>query len=157
VRRRIYAAALKRGFGVAVAVACMGPATSFAQSTSEKAIKTRQSAYYLMSQQMARINATLKGEGAFDWASLVESADAVELIGRIVVHYYPPGSDQGDTKARPDIWKEAPRFRQLSEDLQAESTKLKVAINGGDLALIKAAYGATSKSCKACHDVYKER
>ena len=151
------AAALKQGFGVAVAAACMGPAVLSAQSTSEKAIKTRQSAYYLMSQQMARINATLKGEAAFDKASLVESADAVELIARIVVDYYPPGSDQGNTKARPDIWKEAPRFKQLAEDLEAESAKLKLAINGGNLDLIKAAYGATSKSCKACHDVFKER
>ena len=32
------------------------------KSAAEKAIRTRQSAYYLMSQQMARINATLKGE-----------------------------------------------------------------------------------------------
>src|SRR5262245_48354941 len=144
----MFAGALKQGFGVALAVVCMGPVMSSAQSTSAKAIKTRQSAYYLMSQQMAHINATLKGDAAFDKASLVESADAVVLIGRLVVNYYPPGSDQGDTKARPDIWKEAPRFKQLAEDLQAESTKLKTAINGGNLDLIKAAYGATSKSCK---------
>jgi len=45
----------------------------------------------------------------------------------------------------------------LAEDLEAESAKLKLAINGGNLDLIKAAYGATSKSCKACHDVFKER
>jgi cytochrome c556 len=136
-----------------VACVCM-PDLASAQAAPEKAIRARQSGYYLMSQQMARINATLKGELAFDKTTLETSAEAVELIGRLVVDDYPAGSDQG-TRARPEIWKEAARFRQLAQASQSESAKLKAAVRGGDLDAVRAAYGATSKSCKACHDVYR--
>ena len=148
---------MRQGLLGAVGVCMCMPTLTYAQSAAEKAIRTRQSAYYLMSQQMARINATLKGESAFDRASLAISADAVDLISRIVVDYYPAGSDQGSTKAKPEIWTEAPRFKQLAQALQSESANLKLAVKGGDLDAIRTAYGATSKSCKACHDSYKDR
>lgn len=126
-----------------------------AQAMPEKAIKVRQSGYYLMGAQMARINATLKGDLPFDQASLALSADALELLGRIVTDHYPPGSDLGNTRAKADVWKDASRFKDLAVASQGEALKLKTAIHGGDLDVIKKAFGATSKSCKACHDVFK--
>jgi len=137
-----------------VASLCI-PGLAAAESATEKAIRTRQSSYYLMGQQMARISATLKGDAAFDKAALETSAEAVDLIGRLVLDYYPAGSDQGSTKAKPEIWKETPRFKQMAQALQAESAKLKAAVHGGDLDAIKTAFGATSKSCKACHDAFR--
>lgn len=121
----------------------------------EKAIKARQAGYYLMGVQMARINATVKGDLPLDKASLQTSAEALELIGRLVADHFPPGSEQGETKARPELWKEMAKFRQLQQASQGEAVKLKAAVNSGDMALIKTAYGATTKSCKACHDAYK--
>ena len=146
---------LKRLATLAAAVCWCLPGLAPAQTASEKAIRARQSAYYLMAQQMAHINATIKGDITFDKAALEKSADAVDLIGRLVPDYYPAGSEQGNTKAKPEIWKEAPRFGQLSQALQGETAKLRAAVRGGDLAAIKAAFGATSKSCKACHEAYK--
>jgi cytochrome c556 len=132
------------------------PGLVSAESATEKAIRARQSSYYLMGQQMARIGATLKGDVAFDKAALETSADAVDVIGRLVIDYFPAGSDQGsNTKAKAEIWKETPRFRQMAQAMQAESAKLKAAVHGGDLDAIKAAFGATAKSCKACHDAYR--
>jgi len=148
-------AAGRQGVLVAV-VACMCmPELSSAQAVPEKAIRARQSGYYLMSQQMARINATIKGDLAFDKTALETSAEALDVIGRLVVDNYPTGSDQGSTKAKPEIWKETRRFKQLAQASQGEAARLKAAVRGGDLDAIKAAYGATSKSCKSCHDVYR--
>jgi cytochrome c556 len=157
VKQRAMGAAMRQGVGVALVAAgllCM-PEFASAQAVPEKAIRARQSSYYLMGQEMSRINAMLKGDLAFDKSTLETSAEAVELIGRIVVDYYPAGSDQGTTKAKPEIWKETPRFKQLAQALQSESVKLKAAVHGGDRDAIRAAYGATSKSCKACHDAYR--
>jgi cytochrome c556 len=142
----------------AVAITCMSvPQSAGAESAQERAIRARQSAYYLMGQQMGRINAALRGDAALDRTSLQMSVEAVEMIGRLVVDYYPAGSDQGSTKARPEIWNEAPRFRQMVQGMQNETAKLKAAVRAGDLDAIKDAFGATSKSCKACHDAYRTR
>jgi cytochrome c556 len=141
---------------VVIACICM-PALSSAQTAPEKAIRARQSGYYLMGQELARIGATVKGDLAFDKTALETSAEALEVIGRLVVDNYPAGSDQGSTKAKPDIWRETPRFKQLAQASQSEAAKLRAAVRGGDLDAIKAAYGATSKSCKSCHDAYRAR
>jgi cytochrome c556 len=147
-----------RRIRLAMAIAATSlPALASAQSAPERAIKARQASYYLMGHQMARINATVKGDLPFDQPSLQMSADLLDLAGRMVGESFPAGSDQGSTKAKPEIWKEAPRFRQLALASQAEVVKLKAAVQGGELAAIKAAYGATSKSCKACHDVFKDQ
>lgn len=146
-------------WGTSVAlIMCMGmPALACAQTAPEKAIRARQSGYYLMGQEMARIGATVKGDLAFDKTALETSAEVVDVIGRLVVDHYPAGSDQGSTKAKREIWSETPRFRQLAQASQGETAKLRTAVRVGDLDAIKAAYGATSKSCKSCHDAYKAR
>ncbi|HJV97189.1 MAG TPA: cytochrome c [Albitalea sp.] len=139
-----------------VACVCLPELASAQAATPEKAIRARQSSFYLMGQQMSRINAMLKGDQAFDKSALLTSAEAVDVIGRLVVDYFPAGSEQGGTtKAKPEIWKETPRFTQMAQALQSDAAKLRAAVHGGDLNTIKAAYGATSKSCKACHDAYR--
>ncbi|MBT9525238.1 MAG: cytochrome c [Rhizobacter sp.] len=147
---------LKR-IAVCVVVATIGvTATASPQVLApEKAIRARQAAYFLMGMQMARINATVKGDVPFDKSTMQISVEALDLIGRMVTDNFPPGSDQGTTKAKPEVWKEAPRFKQLALESQSEAAKLKAAVHAGDMSTIKAAYGATSKSCKACHDTFK--
>lgn len=125
------------------------------QVAPEKAIKARQSAYFLMGQEMALINASIKGNAQVDKADLQMSADALELLSRIAVENFPAGSDQGATKAKPEIWKDAGHFKQLADAMTAETSKLKSAVASGDVSAMKAAYGATSRSCKACHDSFK--
>jgi cytochrome c556 len=84
-------------------------------------------------------------------------AQALDVLGRLVAESYPPGSDQGSTKAKPDIWKNSQRFRQLATESQSETARLKVAVETGDLEAIKGAYRATGQSCKACHDQFKAK
>lgn len=150
------AAGRQHGVLLAAALVVVMPTQSSAQTTSEKAIRARQSGYFLMGQQMSRISATVKGDQAFDKASLALSAELIDLVSRVVVDNYPDGSDKGSTKAKPGIWKETPRFKQLAQASQIEAAKLKAAVHSGEIEALKAAFGSTAKSCKACHDVFKE-
>jgi cytochrome c556 len=127
------------------------------EASPERAIKTRQATYFLMGQQLAKINATVKGDLPFDKASLELSADVLVMLSKLAPQSYPVGSDQGATKAKADIWKDMVKFNKLAQDSQVEAGKLKAAVVTGDMALIKAAYGATSHSCKSCHDAYKDK
>jgi cytochrome c556 len=150
--------AMRRQGTLAAVVACMClPSLSSAQAAPERAIRARQAGYYLMGLEMARIGATVKGDLAFDRAALETSAEALDVIGRLVVDNYPTGSDQGSTKAKPEVWSETPRFKQFAQASQSEAARLRAAVRGGDLDAIKVAYGAMSKSCKSCHDVYRAR
>jgi cytochrome c556 len=155
MKKSVHSMVLACGAMAAVVAAMSAPAWAAGELAPEKAIRARQSAYYLMGQQMARINATVKGDLPFDKSSLESSAEALDAVSRIATEYFPVGSDQGDTKAKPNVWKEAPRFQQLAQASQADTAKLKAAVRTGDLGAIKAAFGATGQSCKACHDSFK--
>lgn len=144
-------------FGSAMClVLAAAPAGAAGEAAPEKLIKARQSAYFLMGQQMARINATVKGDLPFDKPALGLSAEALEVMSRIVADQFPAGTDQGNTRAKPEVWKDQAKFKQLMVASQTEASKLKTAVHGGDLAAIKAAYGSTSRACKACHDSFKD-
>jgi cytochrome c556 len=121
----------------------------------DKAIKARQSGYFLMGQQMARINATIKGDMPLDKEELQKSAELLELLSRMTPDNFPAGSEQGATKAKPEIWTDSGHFKQLAEATAAEASKLKSAVATGNLSLMKVAYGNASRSCKACHDSFK--
>ena len=64
------------------------------------------------------------------------------------------GSDKGETKANPEVWSNAAKFKEASEKMQGEMTKLAAAAKTGNLDSIKASVGAVGGSCKACHDVF---
>jgi cytochrome c556 len=67
-----------------------------------------------------------------------------------------PGTDKGaPTKARAEIWTEQAKFKDAGEKAMAETAKLASAAKTGNLDAIKAAFGATAASCKACHDAYR--
>jgi cytochrome c556 len=155
MRRALFRSAwAARGVLVAAGLLAFPVAASF-QQAPERTIKARQSAYFLMGQQMARFNATLKGDLAFDKPSLQLSADTLELLSRVVVDQFPAGSDQAPTRAKPDVWKDPAKFRQLGEATHAEAMKLKQAVASGDMAALKLAYSGTTRSCKMCHDQFK--
>lgn len=138
---------------LATIIACSIGST-WAQVPAEKAVKYRQSAFTLMGQHMSRISAALKGEAPSDKASLEFSADIIELMSRAAFEGFVPGGDQTGSKAQPEVWKEMPKFKELTRAMQAEAVKLRAAAKSGDSAKVKAAFGATAKSCKACHDPY---
>ena len=59
------------------------------------------------------------------------------------------------TTAKPEIWKEQAKFKDLSDKMQAELVKVQAAAKTNNLDNIKAAFGPLGASCKACHDAYR--
>lgn len=130
---------------------------AFAQVAAERAVRYRQSAYYLMGQNLSQMNLMLKGETPFNKAAVEMNAETIVLMGRLVAHAYPAGSDGGESKAKPEIWKEGDKFRQLQQAAQVEADKLHVAAKAGDQQILRARFSDMSKSCKVCHDQYKSK
>lgn len=141
-----------------IAMALLGLAMNvWAQVPAERAVKYRQSAYYLMGQNLSQMNLMLKGEAPFDKAAAELNAETIVLMSRLVAHAFPAGSDGGDSKAKPEVWKEGDKFRQLQQASQGEADKLHAAAKAGDQQLLRVRFGDLSKSCKACHDQFKSK
>jgi cytochrome c556 len=122
----------------------------------EDAIKYRKAAFTVMASHFGRIGAMVQGKAPFDAKAAAEHADIAMMMSKLPYTAFPQGTDKGDTKAKPEIWTEADKFRGAATKMQDEMAKLNAAAKTGNLDTIKAAFGPVGQSCKACHDEYRK-
>ena len=122
----------------------------------EDAIKYRKAALTVMATHFGRVAAMANGRVPFDAKAAADNAAIAEAMSKLPWAAFVEGSDKGDTKAKADIWSDSGRFKDASEKMQGEMSKLAVAARTGSMDSIKAAVGATAGTCKACHDVFRK-
>lgn len=122
---------------------------------TEDAIKYRQSAMFIQGQHVGRLGAMANGRIPFDATVAVANAEVVAQISRLPWAGFGPGTEGG--KAKPEIWKEQAKFKELSDRLMAETDKLLVATKTGNLDALKTAMGSLGETCKACHDSFRNK
>lgn len=143
-------------FIAAATLAAMATPASAQFAKPEDAIKYRQSALSVMGTHFSRVGAMANGRVPFDAKAAAENADIVAEMAKLPWAGFGPGTDKGgNTKAKPEIWAEQAKFKEGSDKLIAESTKLAAAAKTGNLDTIKTAFAATAATCKACHDAYR--
>jgi len=126
---------------------------------AEDAIKYRQSALTVLGAHFARLGAMANGKAPYDAAQAAADADVVLVASRLPWHAFGDGTDKGrETAARPEIWKEQAKFKERGDAMQAQvAEQLVPAAKSGNLDQLKAAFGPTAQSCKACHDDFRRR
>ena len=134
---------------------CAPFAASAQLNSSDAAIRHRKAAFTLMNTYFVRMYQVTEGERPYKPEEMIESARLVEMISKLPWTGFAPGSDSGNTKAKPDIWLEEERFKQLAERMQGEVSRLHAATQTRDLRIIKAAFGRARESCQACHKVFR--
>jgi cytochrome c556 len=145
-----------RRFGVAALLVAALPLSASAQfAKKEDAIKYRQSAFALMGAHMGRIGAVTKGDVPFKAADVQASAALIATLSTLPWEGFGPGTEGG--KAKPAIWKEGDKVNAGADKLVKAAADLNTAAKSGNLDQIKKAFGATSQTCKSCHDSYKDK
>jgi len=140
------------------AVAIAAPLSSYAQfQNAEAAVKYRQGAFTVMGAHFASIGAVVKGEKPYDKLSVEQDAAVIETLAKLPWHAFTPNSATPASKAKPEVWSEADKFKAAAEKMQGETVKLSAAARSGDLAAIKASFGATAQTCKSCHDNFRNK
>jgi cytochrome c556 len=136
------------------ALTSLGAAAQFQKP--EDAIKYRQSALYVMANQLGKVGAMAQGKAPFDPKIAADSASVVVVMSKLPWVAFGEGTDKGmPTRAKPDIWKEPAKFKDLQTNMMAEAEKFDAAAKTGNLDNIKAAIGDLGKACKACHDDFR--
>ncbi|RLQ21524.1 cytochrome c [Seongchinamella sediminis] len=118
----------------------------------------RQSYFTLLAMNFGPIGSMVKGEMPWDDAKLnLFAGDLAALAKMDVSRAFPPGSDKGTTRAKPEIWDNKDDFEAKMQDMREAVTALQVAAGSGDKKIIAEATGAAGEACKACHDEYKAK
>ena len=124
---------------------------------AEDAIKYRQASFTLMASHFGRLGSMANGRVPYDAKVAAEHAEIVAYMVKLPWAAFVEGSDKGETKAKPEVWKEAANFKEASEKMQAAVAKLDAAAKLGSIDALKAAFGPAAASCKACHDSFKNK
>ncbi len=123
---------------------------------AKDAIKFRQSAFFLMGSMFGQINGMAQGKVPMNEAVLKSNAANLNMLIQLPFHAFPEGSDEGKTKAKPEIWMEAKKFNDAKDASQAAVAKLNTAVAAGNLKELKALAAGVGKTCKGCHDQFKQ-
>ena len=106
---------------------------------------------------MKLVSRELKGVTP-DLAKVRNGAGTIARLAPQVTDWFSPGTgpDVGKTEAKAAIWQKPEDFAAKRDTFQRAAAAFNSAARGNDLAAIKAAHGDLGKSCKACHDLYRE-
>jgi cytochrome c556 len=140
---------------LALGVACTAPA--WAQfKNAEHAVKYRQAAFTVMGKHFASLGAMASGKAPFDAAKAQADASVVAAVSALPWSGFGPETETIKSDAKMEVWLEKTAFDQGAQRLTAATAELAKAAQTGNLDQIKQAFGATAKTCKACHDSYRD-
>ncbi len=142
-------------FAFSVATISFTASAQFAKP--EDAIKYRKAAFTVMGTHFNRLGAMAQGKAPFEVKSAIDNAEIVAEMVKLPWAAFAEGTDAGDTKAKPEIWKQSAKFKEAAEKLQVEATKLSAAAKTGKEDVFKTAFSATAGACKSCHDDFKAK
>jgi len=123
----------------------------------EDAVKYRKAALSVMAEHNKRLGQMAQGKVPFDAKLASENAEIVANMSKLPWAAFVEGSDAGDTKAKPEVWKQNAKFKEVAEKFQADTAKLAAAAKTGKEDAFKAAFTASSGNCKSCHDDFKNK
>ena len=114
---------------------------------------------------MERIGKTFKAtgrtlkSGSPDLALVLSSAATIAQLSVKTMSWFPAGTgpDIGKTGAKPDIWQKPDDFVVRDKAFQQAAAVFNAAAKSGDMTAIQARFGDLGKTCKACHDSYRNQ
>ena len=125
----------------------------------EQLIKWRQSAFQVVAWNSGRIKSSL--DGGYNKDQVLRSANLIAAIANSGLgSLFPAGTETGkgwhDTTVKPEAITNSAKFAEHGIDFAKESNELVRVVSGGaDAAAVKDQFGKLQKTCKSCHDDFR--
>jgi len=148
---------MKRVLYLLFAIVVVMPGQYAMAQKAEDAIKYRQGVFRVIGWNFGSMAAMAKDKKPYDAEEFARNAEIVAFMSKLPLEGFTPGSESGDTRAKPDIWLNMDDFKAKLEKMQQEVAALAKVAKNGDLATSKAQLGEAGQACKACHDKYREK
>ena len=130
-------------------------ADASAQQKPEEALKMRQGLFEALKMNFGPFGAFAKGAAPLP-ADAAQRAENMVALAKILPMAFAKGTEnlpKSETKAEAFTSADFPKG---FEALGAASAKLASAVASGDADAVKAAVGGVGKTCKGCHDTFRQ-
>lgn len=124
----------------------------------EDAVKYRQSAMFVMANHFGRIGAMVNGRAPYDAGAAAANAEIVATMSRLPFIGFVEGTastQKGGANAK--VWSDKAGFDAGAKKMQDEIAKMVAASKTNNLDNLKGAFGEVGKTCKGCHDEYRNQ
>lgn len=90
-----------------------------------------------------------------DFEAIAKGADSIAVWAAKMTDYFPEGSGDGKTSARPEIWERFSEFTMLAKNHEDAALALKEAALSQDSAAVGSLAQKLGATCGACHSQFK--
>lgn len=140
--------------GSTLLISVLASATSFADTKA--AIKHRQGIMEAIGGHFNASIGTLGGPAEF-MPNHKFHAQSIAELAKIAPKVFAPGTGEGKTKAKEEIWANPNEFKEKMDDFVTSANALAVASNSTDMGAYVGAVKNLGKTCKGCHDDFKKK
>ena len=124
-----------------------------AHEAAEGVIKERMDRFKENKESKKSIKANLGGDASI----IAKEALAIQEWANQMTNFFPEGSTQSPSEALPAIWKNFEDFKaRAAANANAADDLANLARSGADTSALTNGFKALGKTCKDCHNDYKE-
>ena len=126
--------------------------------TAKRLMHERHENYEKIGDAMKKVTRELKGNSP-NLQAVREGATVMATLAPQIPSWFPAGTgpDVGKTEAKAEIWQRPDDFRAKATAMNEAAQAFRAAAAGTDVDAMRAAHADLGKSCKACHDLYREK
>ena len=126
------------------------------QTQALQIIKVREDGMKALGKAMKELHRQLDS-GAPDINAIRAQTSAMAVAGTKIPTFFPAGTgpDVAKTRAKPELWKQQPLFKQRAKEYLAAAQALDAAAKAGDLKAVMARHDDVDKACDACHKPFR--
>ena len=128
-----------------------------AQVKPEILVKQRQAAMTLQGKYFGPLAAMAQGKAPYSAAVVQRNAGFLGNLSRMPWDGFDPSTKDVKSAALPAIFTDAAKFKEATERLENETSKLFEMSRSGDEASVKAQIGAVGKACGGCHESFRQK
>lgn len=128
------------------------------QAKPEEVLALRKGVFQVVRNSFGPLAGFADGKVQLDAARIAILGTRLGAVAPMTSEIFPAGSEKVEgSKSKPEVWSKAEDFKAKNAAFQAAAAKLAEAAKSGNADAVKAAVPDVGKSCKACHDDFKEK
>ena len=140
----------------ALTITLLGTGSAWAEPKPFVAVEYRKGIFKAIKWNFGPMGAMVKGKIDYDAESFRRRAENLAALSKMPLEGFRPGTYDRATSALPAIEQDWETFTKGMAALEENTAALAEVAKGGDMKAIKPAFVKVARTCKGCHDQFKD-
>ncbi len=124
-------------------------------SHPQKLLTKRIAVFKKMTKTLEPLGLVARGRQDYVKSEFVDGAQALKDLSTQPWAFFTADGNYPPTRAKPEVWSKPAEFKQAQDKYLASVDKLVEVAGSADMPAISAAVDAVQKSCKSCHEQFR--